>query len=833
MVKRVLCFFLSAVMVFGLCAMATPQVAAAEDLKTSENCIALIKEFEGFSAKAVSDYAQYSIGYGSACQKDEYPNGITKEKADELLRAELVKIEPYVNKFASRYGLALSQQQFDALISFTYNLGTNWMNNASTFRTAVINGSKGNDFIFAMTMWCNAGGSIVTGLVQRRLAEANLYLNGVYAKLPPSNYRYVIFDNNLESAVTTVKIQGFDANLTDVFRATPTKSGYRFLGWYTKADGGAWLSKVGSGVSSGTLYAHWQSSDADASGAVKASYTRYATIDQPLLDAPGGKEVKKLDGGTKLTVTADYLDASGNKWAKVSGGWVELSKTQESKEEAAGQAVDLKVTVLSSGVNIRSGPGTSHKKAGTATRGQELQLTRIQQGGNYLWGQFSGGWICLDYTDYDTVSAEESGDANKVTATGVITGTNKLNVRARPSASSAKVGEYTKGTKVQITLQQKVGNTTWGKTEKGWISLYYVKLSAAEEDATIATTAPTTAPTTPAATEPAATQPAPTAPAPTEPAPTEPATNTVIATGKITGCTTLRVRSGAGTKYSKVGSLSAGTKVSIYETLKVGVQIWGRIDKGWICMTYVKLDSANSGSNSTTTSSTGTIVNCTNLNVRAGAGTTYAGVGKIAKGTMVKILETAMVGNTTWGRIDKGWISLYYVKLDGKLPESGTTTQPENSGNSGTTTTPGAGTTTTPSTGTTTPVNKLGTITGTGEVRLRSEPGTGSKQVGTMKKGERVVILETTKVGNATWGKTEKGWVHMYYVKLDSSEVPAGSIVRTVTTKLNIRAGAGTSYATVGSYLRGAQVVITAQTNVNGTQWGRTDKGWISMDYVK
>ena len=125
-------------------------------------------------------------------------------------------------------------------------------------------------------------------------------------------------------------------------------------------------------------------------------------------------------------------------------------------------------------------------------------------------------------------------------------------------------------------------------------------------------------------------------------------------------------------------------------------------------------------------------------------------------------------------------------------------------------------------------------IVGTTQLRVRSAPGVDNRQVGTLNKGDKVVILETAKVGSATWGRTEKGWIHMHYVRLSSGTVPAGSVVRTVTAdSLRIRSGAGTSYEEVGRYPEGTQVVITAQTTVGRTVWGRTDKGWISMDYVK
>ena len=799
MIKRIFCFLLSAMIIAGICGAMAPQVSAAANLKASEKCIELIKEFEGFTAKPVYDYLQYSVGYGSACGKNDYPNGITKAQADKLLREDLAELEPYLDRFLKKNGLALSQQQYDALISFTYNLGTNWMNNTSTFRSAVLNGNRGNDFIFAMTMWCNAGGAISTGLVQRRLAEANLYLNGIYAKTPPANYRYVIFDNNMESAVSTVKIQGFDANQTDKLRAAPSKTGYRFLGWYTKPTEGEWITTVGAGTGSTTLYAHWQDIGADNNTGIPARYVRYASSGQIAYDAPNGLQKKQYSGGEKLTVIADYMDPSGIKWGKLSdGSWVNLTQTKEAVTELPGEAVNLKVVVTADDVNIRKGPGTSYAKAGKANRGQELTLTRVQQGGMYRWGQFSGGWICLDYTDYDVVIAENSANADKVTAIGEIVGADKLNIRSRPGTSNSVVGQYSKGEKVEITLKQQVGSTTWGKTEKGWISLDYVKLTPVAENQT----------------------PSPAPGQPENEAPSTPDKNDVIATGTVADCTSLRIRAGAGTKYNRVGSLAVGTKVEIYEIVTVGTQMWGRISKGWICLSYVQLDAEDSGSNQPVSTVTGTVYNCTGLNVRSGAGTRYERVGRLAPGTKVEILETAEAGGQTWGRIAQGWVCMDYIKRS----ESNSTPVPDDSKND-----PAED-----DTGKTEKVNRTGVIVGTTQLRVRSAPGVDNRQVGTLNKGDKVVILETAKVGSATWGRTEKGWIHMHYVRLSSGTVPAGSVVRTVTAdSLRIRSGAGTSYEEVGRYPEGTQVVITAQTTVGRTVWGRTDKGWISMDYVK
>ena len=100
MKKKILSFFLAAIMIFSLCAVAVPYVMAA-DLKTSEKGIQLIKDMEGFSAKAYYDNGQYTIGYGTRCPDDmleEYKeNGFKKkEKAERKTakRASPQKREP-------------------------------------------------------------------------------------------------------------------------------------------------------------------------------------------------------------------------------------------------------------------------------------------------------------------------------------------------------------------------------------------------------------------------------------------------------------------------------------------------------------------------------------------------------------------------------------------------------------------------------------------------------------------------------------------------------------------------------------------------------------------
>ena len=66
------------------------------------------------------------------------------------------------------------------------------------------------------------------------------------------------------------------------------------------------------------------------------------------------------------------------------------------------------------------------------------------------------------------------------------------------------------------------------------------------------------------------------------------------------------------------------------------------------------------------------------------------------------------------------------------------------------------------------------------------------------------------------------------------TQTPSTAVTGTVTVgdSLNIRSGAGTGYPAVGSYANGTRVTILEQQMVGTTRWGRTDRGWISMDYI-
>ena len=164
--------------------------------RTSERGIAFIKRQEGFVKNAQWDVSQWSIGYGSHCKAGEYPNGITEEDADKLLRLELeTEMEPVVAKVERTRGKQFCQCEWDALASFTYNLGARWANSKYSVYKFVTGEypMDENGFIATMEVWSHADldgdgeSEQVPGLLRRRREEARMYLYGDYSDGQPYN----------------------------------------------------------------------------------------------------------------------------------------------------------------------------------------------------------------------------------------------------------------------------------------------------------------------------------------------------------------------------------------------------------------------------------------------------------------------------------------------------------------------------------------------------------------------------------------------------------------------------------------------------------------------
>ena len=138
-------------------------------MKTSKNGIELIKCFESFSSKAykcLSTEKYYTIGYGHYGSDVKENQTITKEKAEKLLQKDLVKFELKVNKYNSIYNF--NQNQFDALVSFCYNVGNIDTLTAKGTRTI-------NEISEKILAYNKSGGKTIKGLTNRRKKEQELF----------------------------------------------------------------------------------------------------------------------------------------------------------------------------------------------------------------------------------------------------------------------------------------------------------------------------------------------------------------------------------------------------------------------------------------------------------------------------------------------------------------------------------------------------------------------------------------------------------------------------------------------------------------------------------
>lgn len=171
--------------------------AAEEGLAISADGLALIEEWEGFSSEAYQSGGQWYIGYGTGCEAASYPEGITQNEAEELLLETLEEMGNTLSAWLEEHGVAPTQAQFDALLSFTYNLGEGWMTEDCEL-VDLLTGSPDSwtdiGLVNALGVWCHTGGAVNDGLVQRRIREACLFLYGDYTGAQAENFVYVTLD---------------------------------------------------------------------------------------------------------------------------------------------------------------------------------------------------------------------------------------------------------------------------------------------------------------------------------------------------------------------------------------------------------------------------------------------------------------------------------------------------------------------------------------------------------------------------------------------------------------------------------------------------------------
>lgn len=868
MKKRIVCALLTLIMLVSLVPV-TALTASAASLKTSEAAITVMKKLAKFRKECyqVRGTNQFLIGYGTVCSEKhetKYEGGkvtttdagkhtITEGQASDALKKAVLELDEKVNSFASANGLTLSQCQHDALVMFTFDVGDSWLSGSGVVKNAIVSNADTNGLLMAMNDW--AGGANF----DRRKIEVNMYKNGIYSDVVPSSFGTVTYDPNggtLAQSGTGSYQMLFDTTKAASHIASPTRSGYKFMGWYTAKEGGERVSSVTASCNGKMLYANWQSTSVNAksdpatqmnkiSETVKVSQLASKTV-YSIPDKKDGKAVRTIDSKKETTfnVVRDFVDASGNRWCKLSGvnEWLLLNASAKSDSNSGytGGKLDVTVTITNSYLNKRASASASSALLGTYTAGTKVKI--IATNDSKTWGQVEENgvavcWIALMYTDWSTVyNGSEASDANNTTpiAIATVTYNGYLNVRSDPGVGNKIVGGFAKNDSVDIYEIRTVNGHRWGRTASGWICLTYTSVKMLTDKAISDQGALAYAFTGKIVGGEAEFY--------TEPTSLSNKTGDKLAEGASVTITNLA--------YNQISESNKKTwgkaNWTVTETTKDG-KIKKTAKSGWIPMDDGIIDGTSGGTLPRVKIDTVkfTVVSDT-LNIRKEATSGSDLVFKLTKGVEVEVHQVRLVNEEIWGRIEgykddtvgnrqtDGWINLAsnYVKRSTQV---------------------------TIDSGTSEAAIGTGTVVNADSVRVRMTGALYGQVLGNINRGTKVAVL-AEKDGwykidfDVDNNKDTDSWIYGQYLEVkmgvvDSDTTGSGTgtgtgsgtqktdgtgtgIIANTYSGVNVRSSAGIGGALVGKILNGTQVEILEVKTVGTAKWGRVKQGWICMDYV-
>lgn len=774
MMKKLLCVFLAAAMLASLVFLEPAFVRAASDMKVSEECISVIKDFEGFSATPYRDAnRQYTIGYGTKCPDElveHYMNTpMTEEEADAELRKEMGSYESAVNQFIDKHSLSYSQSQFDAVVSLVFNCGPNWLNKGETLIGALSSGAGGNELIYAFVVYSMASGSRSVGHIKRRLSEAYMYLEGGYGRTAPSNYTYVIF-NATGGTVSTYNVQGYDANLTAQIIPTATYEGREFKGWFTSATGGKQVTVLDGSTKGLTLYAQWEvKSEGGATEPTTPPATNPPETKPPVTEPPATKPPVTEPPATKPPVTEPpetkppVTEPPATKPPVTEPPATKPPVTEPpATKPPVTEPPETKPPVTEPPVTkppVTEPPATKPTETTEPTTEPTTAPTEPE----------------IEIPEGDPI------EPLQITVVGTV-----VNLCRDPGLTDTVVGCVLKGDLVTITATYEHEGDLWGKTELGWICLRHTNYDTAHQQPDV---------------------------------PEKPVETIRKLYGTVINTETLNVR--ANPDDAIVDVLYKNDKVEILEQLAVDGRLWARISRGWICLNaYVELEMVTKTPDGTIVkeepmdpdagSQFATVIKTSALTVREEPNGTV--VGKLYLGAQVEILEQRSVAGIQWGRCEYGWVCMNtYMKMDSAVD---TPTQPEQNTD-------------------VTLTKKYASLVNAAVLYENPE----GVRNGSLNSGDKVEILDQRMVEDILWGRCEQGWIVLDpSVELETvTETIAADQVETGTVTascLNLRAGAGIDSSIVDKLYQGATVVILEKKTINGAIWARIDMGWVSMNYV-
>lgn len=252
----------------------------------------------------------------------------------------------------------------------------------------------------------------------------------------------------------------------------------------------------------------------------------------------------------------DVLETIDDTWVRIqAGGNTGYVSKQYVSPVSQEQNTVTRGTVRVSSLNVRSGPGASYSKVSSLSSGATVEILETLDG----WYRIEGGYVSAEYIAVTTAEAQPEQPAQTVKRYGTVQ-VSSLNVRSGPGSSYRKVSTLSSGAQVEI-LEELDG---WYRIEGGYVSGQYITVTE-----------------TPAAQTQTQTQTESHQETQSDPQPEQSAQD--AKTYGMVSTSTLNVRSGPGSSYEKVSTLSSGAQVEILETLDG----WYRIEGGYVSADYI------------------------------------------------------------------------------------------------------------------------------------------------------------------------------------------------------------------------------------------------------
>ena len=832
----------------------------APQLDVNESLVDMVIGMTPFKENAVETYPGsgiYIIGYGTPANKGDK---ITTTNARNTLREYLRSAAGKVNQMFKDRSPALKQNEREALAVYSFKNGYDWLY-GSALKNAVNAGHNGSNML---NTFCRKSSFSSDVSLRNRMCEANLYLYGEYSAAVPAKFAYTKLDPNGGSAADYGSVKAYFTTESVVIDTAyaPSRVGYEFTGWFTAAqDGqGKMITALDATTNGRTLYAHWQKDDEGMHDdgkvfgkAVSYQLPAYVAVNTSkdstgrikLFAGPHDPEthIATVEANSIVQITNEYRDPETKiLWVKVqNSGWMNLGgvKPEDVKAVETGKVkLDLKKRL-----SATENPGSGAEK-GALYDGDPVAIFKRSDNGRYGLTVFKNGqehrsfydvgWIDLNYVVLDGSMHEEdipsdipegSPNGKAPIAKGIVVNTDNVNVRKNAYVGPNLVGKLPRGTKINIYEYATTHGVKWALHEKGWSSMQYIHEVQDPENQ-----------------KPENQKPSNSGDVGTD-------TNTTpLAKGQVIPNVTLIVRSGPGTQYEKLGFMNASNRFSVFQTKMSNGAQWGRTEKGWICMTYVRLDgditieqpeTESKPADKPDTLGQGRVANCsTHVNVRANASAQSALQGTYPLNTVIVLLEETSNNGFDWYRTEKGWVcGTYVMKI--AAPDITTPVNPIVP-NPGSPVVPGVGTT--------------GTIVCNNTVNVRKDAGIYNAKVMTLRNGSVVNIKGSKVVDGATWYEIDQGWVAGNYVQMGGAAIPGGNgnIVdggyiggTTETTNgqyatgtiaqagTKVRAGAGYGYKEVKSLNEGARITVYEQKLLDGVAWGRiSNTDWVNLAFV-